>query len=70
MRRHSNRLSQHLLKGGHNTAVQGCSPLVEDVSSDFAMLYDTIQIILNNRITEPGHQVILCTPLLLIVYQV
>jgi len=56
---------QILFEGSHHSLIEGGPALKEDPVSDAPVPDDPVEIILNNRITEPGNQIILLGPLLL-----
>ena len=63
-------LSRYLLKGGDHPFVEGRPSLEEDPISDPPVSDDPVQIVLHDGVTEPGNQVILLGPLLLVMDQI
>ena len=58
MRRDSDALAQNFLEGGHDRLVPGDGPLKEDVVTDAALSHNLVEIVVDDRIPQPGDQIL------------
>jgi hypothetical protein len=67
---HQDRLAGDGLERRNDTLVEGDTPLEEDAVADLAPAHDPVQVVLDDRHAEAGHEVVPVRPRLLAVHEV